>query len=209
MTLQNLKRKKINIKNLARRAVKDEKIIKELMENLLLKEETVRFNSYKILHYISEAQPKVLYPHWDFFAEMLADDNTYHKYIAINVLANLTSVDNKNKFEKIFGKYYGLLTDESIIPASQVAVNSGKIAKALPKLQNKITNKLLRIKKMAKATSRNRNIDLLKSSVVQSFAEYFEKVKDKKKIIGFVKEQLNSKSPKTRKVAKEFLERWK
>jgi len=71
-------------------------------------------------------------------------------------------------------------------------------------LQTKITNKLLNIDK----THRGKQTDLLKAYAIEAFNEYFEEASDKKKILDFVKAQLESKSPKTRKVAKEFLKRW-
>jgi hypothetical protein len=41
-----------------------------------------------------------------------------------------------------------------------------------------------------------------------AFDRYFETAKDKEKIVEFVKQQMDSRSPKTRKGAKEFLDRW-
>lgn len=203
--LSDLSKKSINVESMAKRALKDKKILSELLENILGKKETLRFNSFKVLLLISEEHPKVLYPKWDFFAKLLASDNAYHKYIAIYIIANLTRVDTKNKFEKMFNKYYNLLDDARIVPPSHVALNSGKIIKAKPKLQNKITRKLLSIDETHHERGRK---DLIKSYVIEGFSEYFGEVKKQKEIIEFVKKQLNSTSPKTRKVAKEFLKRW-
>ena len=47
--------------------------------------------------------------------------------------------------------------------------------------------------------------DLIKGYAIESFGEYFEEARDKDRIIEFVRQQLNSKSPKTRKIAKKFL----
>ena len=86
-----------------------------------------------------------------------------------------------------------------------VAGISGKIAKAKPHLEEKITNKLLSIDKAHHISERK---DLIKSYAIESFSEYFEEAKNKKKIIEFVKSQLKSKSPRTRKKAREFLKKW-
>ena len=50
--------------------------------------------------------------------------------------------------------------------------------------------------------------ELIKTGAIEAFGEYFEEAADKDKIIRFVKEQQNSKSPKARKLAMEFLKRW-
>ena len=47
----------------------------------------------------------------------------------------------------------------------------------------------------------------MKSYVIKAFDEYFDKIKNKKKVIKFVENQLDSKSPKTKKLAKEFLKK--
>jgi len=203
--LTDLGKKKVNIKNIAKWAIKDEKLVSELLEGILSKKETIRFNSFGVLLLVSEQNPTVLYPKWDFFADLLISPNTYFKYIAIYIIANLARDDPKNRFEKIFNSYYRLLDDASVIPAAHVAANSAKIAKAKPHLQTKITNRLLSIDKTHHKPERK---DLIKSYVIEAFGELFEGARNKKKILQFVEEQLKAKSPRTKKKAKEFLGKW-
>ncbi len=112
------------------------------------------------------------------------------------------NVDIQNKFDMIFDTYFDLLND-SVIVAGHVTANSGKIAKAKPQLQTKITNKLLSIDE-----TKQKHKDLIKAGAIESFSAYFEESPDKKRIINFVKQQLHCDSPKTRKTAKEFLTKW-
>ena len=58
-------------------------------------------------------------------------------------------------------------------------------------------------------TNQGKQIDLIKAYAIEAFDEYFELSVNKNLIISFVKAQFESKSPKTRKVAKRFLEKWK
>jgi hypothetical protein len=203
--LTELNRKSINVKKVAKKALDDKAILAELLEGVLSKKEKIRFNCFKVLLLISEDHPKVLYPQWDFFADLLINPNTYFKYIAIYIIANLTMDDPKNRFEKIFNKYYNLLDDESVIPPAHVAANSPKIAVAKPHLQNKITNKLLNIDKTHHKPERK---DLIKSYVIEACGELIEGARNKKKMLQFVREQLEAKSPRTKKKAKEFLKKW-
>ena len=197
-----LDKKNIDIKAAAKKALKDDKLLAELLENLWSKNENIRYNSHKVLYFITEQHPQKLYPKWDYFVKFLDSDNTYHKLSAVHLLANLTRIDNKNKFEKIFDKFYGLLEDKSFITAAYVCGVSGKIAKVKPKLQTKITNRLLNIDKTHHQQERK---DLVKFSIIEAFGEYFDQAKSKKKITEFVRQQLNCQSPKTKKAAKEFL----
>jgi ABC-type phosphate/phosphonate transport system substrate-binding protein len=133
---------------------------------------------------------------------MLDAKNAYWKLIAVRLLANLVAADSQNKFERLFDKYYDLLGD-SVIIAGHVTANSGKIARAKPELQAAITDRLLNIDKTTQ-----KHKDLIKSGAIESFGEYFAGSKDKEKILAFVRQQLKGESPKTRKIAREFLGKW-
>ncbi len=203
--LPDLNDKNMNVESMAKKALKEEGILSELIDNLTTKNETVRYNCSKTLNLLSDEHPEVLYSKWDFFVELLNSDHTYWKLSVIPLIANLTRIDTENKFEGIFDDYYRLLDDKSMIPAAWVADNSGKIARAKPELQTRITDELLRIDETHHHPERR---DLIKAGAVESFDEYYEEAVDKKKILKFVKKQLECKSPKTRKIAKEFLEKW-
>jgi hypothetical protein len=195
--------KNVKPQELAESALKDEKVLQELLDGVLSKKDTVRQNSFQALNLLSEKYPERLYGNWDFFADLIVKGNSFHKYIAIYIIANLTATDAENKFEKLFDTYYGLLGDESVIPAAHAALNSGKIALAKLALQADITNRLLNIDQVVQ-----RHKDLVKASAIDAFDAYFDKSSDKTQIIEFVKAQLNCESPKTRKKAKDFLKKW-
>jgi hypothetical protein len=189
------------MRNLEKKALEEE--LSRALDGIMSKKDEIRFDSFRILKRISEEQPNALYPKWDYLADLLDSDNHSQRYISINLLANLAKVDAQNRFEKIFDKYFANIEGERTMVAGQATLNSGKIAKAKPKLQTKITNSLLNIDKAHKG----KQIELIKAYAIEAFNEYFEESSDKNKILDFVKAQLESNSPKTRKVAKEFLKK--
>lgn len=63
----------------------------------------------------------------------------------MEALKKVSRIDTERKFEDIFERFFGLLNDKSMISAAWAADNSGKIAKAKPEPQTRITDKLLRI----------------------------------------------------------------
>ena len=121
----------------------------------------------------------------------------------MDTLANLAIVDSKNKFDKIFKKFYGFLYEGSLVTASHVVDNSGKIAGAKPNLQSKITNELLKIEKVPLPTEECKNILLGKTIV--AFDMYFDKIQNKKEVISFVKRQLTNSRNATKVKAEKFL----
>jgi len=199
-----LDKKDINVESLAERALEDEGMLPELLDGVLAKKDFIRFNSFKVLLFISEKHPEVLYPKWDFLEDLLESNNSYLKYIAIYLIANLAQVDAEARLEWIFERLYSILDGEGTIAAAHLARNSGKIAQAKPELRAKITQRLLNIDR----THQGRQKELIKGHAIEALDEYFEEAKNQPEILEFVKKQLQSQSPKTRKLAREFLQKW-
>ena len=184
----------------------DEKALSEAKESLLVKRDDdlcscVKYNSLKAFLAVSEETPEKLYSSFDFFVKLLESENAYLRFLAVKVIANLTEVDELDKFNEIFDKYYSMLGDKTSIVPAQVAGVSGIIVNFKPELEEKITNKLLGVEKLCES----RQKELVKGYAVEAFGEYFKKAKEKDRIIEFVKGQKNSESPTTRKKAREFL----
>ena len=118
---------------------------------------------------------------------------------------NLTKVDTENRFEEIVNKYYSLLDDKSMIVAIYVTASSGSIVRAKPQLEREITNRLLDINRTHHPEGCK---PLIKAGSIEAFDKYFPEATDKERIIAFVKEQQNCDSPKTRKIAQDFVRKW-
>ena len=202
--LPEMSEKDVNIERLAEKVLADNTLLSELLEGLRVKNETYRYNCSRVLTLISEQHGELLYPEWDYFVSLLSSDNTYHKLSAILIIANLVSVDTESRFEKILDTYYRLLDDRSMITAVYIARSSGKIVRAKPDLEPYITSRLLDIDKTHHESGRK---ELIKSGAIEALIEYYSLAEDRTKIIGFVKAQLESESPKTRRMAREFLKK--
>ena len=197
--------KNADIESIATKALRDNKLLSELLDGLKSKEETFRYNCYKSLMLISKTRGEVLYPAWDYFVELLHSDKSYHKMSAVHLLTNLVKVDKEDRFQKIFDRYYSLLDDKSVIVAIYVAGNSAQIVRAKPHLENRITNILLNIDKTHHPAGRK---ELIKAGAIEAFMDFFTDSENKAKIVEFVTKQQDSESPKTRKIAGIFLKKW-
>jgi hypothetical protein len=183
-------------------ALSDERALREILGGIVSKDDAYRYNCFKVLLQISENQPLVLYPEWNYFVELMGSSNSYHRSIALQIIANLTRVDDENRFDGIFDQYFDLLDDEKVVTARYLAQSAGRIVRAKPHLQARITERLLGIDGTHHAQGRK---DLIKADIIQSFEEFFEDSRDKEEILTFVENQLGCSSPKTRKAAKAFL----
>lgn len=192
------------VEDVTQQAKKDAKLLKLVLEGVTSTNEPYRYNCSKVLSRISEQDPELLYPEWKRFEMLFRSENSFHRAIAVYVIARLARVDVKKQFEKIFARYFGMLDDESLMIARYVAQNAGRIAKSKPALMNRITSELLKVEKTHFDQGRR---DLIFSDVLESFEEYFEESKDKEKIIALAKRLEHSRSPRAKKTAKQFLQR--
>ncbi len=199
----------MNPQQMAEQALRSERALQDLLNGISPKTQksVIRESSSKAVLYLSEQHPEILLPHWAHFTKLLRSDNGFSKYVAIHVIANLVTAGDDGHFEKTFNTFYKLLDDESIMVASHVAGVSGQIAKAKPALQSKITRRLLDIDKTHFAADRQA---LIISYALPSFAQYFADAdaRDQDRILAFAHQQLECGSPKTRKLAKDFVTTW-
>jgi hypothetical protein len=202
--ISGLDKKDIDVDYYVNELLKNKNLTSEYLDGLLLKHSTYVENCFKVLDIISERNPDFLYPYWDFFINHMRSGNNYHKAEAIIIISNLTAIDKQKKFESISDEFFdNLKSDKTIVPMYLLKYSS-IIVNNKPDLEDKITNILLNIDKIHPG----KQIELVKSAVIESFSEFFTKSKNKEKIINFVEKQLESTSPKTKKIAKDFLNKF-
>jgi hypothetical protein len=189
----------------ARLALADERALKVLVDGLVSKEDSYRYNCFEVLLRISEDQPEVLYPEWDTFVELQGSRNAFFRSIGLRLIANLTGADDEERFEALFARYFRLLDDEKVMVARYLAQSAGQIAKRKPHLRERITQKLLDIDQTHHAEGRKA---LIKADALGYFETVFEESSAKERILAFAEGLLESSSPKGRKAARAFLDRW-
>jgi hypothetical protein len=192
------------LKQQAQQAITDTTLQTILLQNLQSKNDDLRTTSFKTLLFVSEQQPQVLYHYWEYFTTLLHSTNNYHKLIAIHLIANLIPVDTKHKFDVLFDDYFRIFNDNRTMTSGHLATVAGIIAKTQPQYQKQITKILLNINQYYTGNQ----LELIKAYIITAFNDYFDQTQDKEKIITFVRNQLHSTSPKTRKKAEEFLQKW-
>ena len=194
---------------MAQHALHSQRALQDLLGGISPKTQKsiIRENSTKAVLYLSEQHPAVLLPHWAYFVRLLKSDNGFSKYVAVHTIANLVTAGDEGRFEKSFNAFYQLLDDESVMVASHVAGVSGQIARAKPALHTKITQRLLNIGQTHFPADRQA---LIISYALLSLDQYFAgtSVRNQDRILAFAQQQLDAASPKTRRLAKDFIKKW-
>lgn len=204
--IKKLEVKEVKPEELVDKVIKNPKLLKDIFEGIFSDKGNIKFGCAKILRVISEKKPKILYPNWDFFVKQLDNENNILKWNAIYIIANLSTVDTKNKFEKIFDRYFQLIKHKKMVTAANVVGGAGLIAKAKPHLEEKITKKILEVDLGKWETSECRNV--LLGGAILTFEKYFDQIKNKDSVIKLVKKCKRNRRKSTREKAVEFLNKF-
>lgn len=206
--LYKLGKKEISVDELIKNVKNDFSLIPMVVDGVSSTNPRIKFGCAKTLSKISEKNPEKLYKEMNFFINLLDNENKIIRWNAMDVIANLTRVDTKKKFEDIFTKYYGFINADSMVTIAHVVDNSGKIALAKPHLINKITNEILNLEKISikpRLTQECKNILFGKAIII--FDQYFDHIEKPKEVVSFIKRQLKNTRAATKIKAEKFMKK--
>ncbi len=188
-------------------ALESEKI-RDIYIELLLnhKHIMVYYHVFYVLDTSTQINPLLFYGYFPQFEKLLTYSNSYHRDIGIRLIANLTIIDQKKMFEKIVDKYLNLFFDEKYMTSEYLVKNLGLIIESKEKLAKKICNFLIDNFSLVKYKEKQK--DLLEGYIITALEKAYIKNIEKELIKNYVKEVVGSRSPKSRKIAKEFLKKY-
>ena len=207
--LQKLENKTMTKQQLLEKVKQNYDLIPEILGGISSSKPAIRYGCAKVLMDLSEEEPEKLYPHMDFFINLLESKYRILTWNAIIIIANLTKVDTEKKFDSIFDKYYSYLDDEYMVTVANVVGNSGKIALAKPYLTQKITDKLLKVENISITPHLSEECKrVITEHAIKTFDMFFPQIEQKDKVISFVKKHLNSSRKSLRTESEKFLKKW-
>ncbi len=205
LLLQQIGQKETDKVQIAEGIIGEPGLLADVLEGMSARQASIKYGCSKVLRIISQKQPEVLYPRFDFFVQLLDSDNTFLKCDAIFILANLAAVDSANTFEAIFDRYFAPISGPALIIAANVIGGAAKIALAKPELTDKIVDALLKVEDAEYQTAECRNVAL--GQAIASFEQFFEQIRDKERVRQLVKKQLANTRKSTRQKAAQFLKK--
>lgn len=199
---------KTDMAELVEHVIKDPPRIADLVSIVETEKSTLKFDCEKLLRLVSEKRPDLVYPYFDSFDRLLDSQNNFLKWGAIRTIANLAIVDAEDKFERIFKRYYAPILGPVMITAASIVGSSWKIAMSKPELADRIADEILRVEK-AKYVNKGKPSPECKNVVyghaIDSFERFIHLVKNKEKVIRFVRRQLKNRRAAVKKRAARFV----
>ena len=178
-------------------------INKKDLAALSSKSPRIKYPAAKKLTMLSAEHPDLLYPHIDFFVNLLQSENNILKWNAIDIIGNLAKVDAVNKIEKLLPRLFAMIDGGKLITAAHAVKACSNIASAKQNLRERIMMALLKVEQYTYETEECKNIML--SKTIESFTSLFKINEQKNEIIEFVKRQEHNSRPATVKKALKFL----
>jgi hypothetical protein len=165
----------------------------------------VKFGCAKALWLLAEADPALLYPHFDFFVQQLDAPNGVFRWNAARTLACLAPADSEDRIEPLLDKYLSVIPGPRLIDAANVIGSAWKIARAKPRLAGRIARAILGVSQAQYQTEECRNVAA--GHALQSLGRFFDLIEDQAAVIAFARAQLGNARPSTRGKAEEFLKK--
>ncbi|MBN2520113.1 MAG: hypothetical protein JXB17_06395 [Bacteroidales bacterium] len=205
--VKDLFNQSIEFKEIANLAIENSNILEELIAGISTsnRDNELRFKCHQILLIVSEKAPDLLYKYWDFFVSLIESKNAFHNMNGMYMIANLTKIDHNNRFDEIFDSFFDLLYNKKVSVAGHTALNSLKIVGAKPNLLPAVIERFLNYDIKSNEVKQK---ELVKAYIIEFFDSIYKDAENKSEIMEFVKNQLESDSPKTREAASKFVQKY-
>jgi hypothetical protein len=204
-------RKGANHERLAECLVAESALLPEVLGRLGSDEPHIKYGCSKVLRLLSEKQPALLYPRFLYFAGLLHAGNSFIKWDAARIVANLAVVDSDGLMAKTLDRYLEPICGPVMITAATAIQGASRIALARPELAARIVRAVLKVERAHYQTAECRNVAI--GHAVDSFNRFFNVLEPKEQgaVLEFVSRQRRNKRTAVRKKAAAFLkrhERW-
>jgi hypothetical protein len=165
----------------------------------------VYYHCYYVIDKASRERPELFLQYWHDIASLLRHKNSYHRDFALTIIANLTQVDQGDLFSSIFDDYFEHINDEKFMTGQCCVQNSLKILRNQPELGDQIIALLLDVDNQCSHTAKQKG--LLRCDVLEVLDGVYPQISDQEGVNEFIRASVGSISPKTRRRAKELVEK--
>jgi hypothetical protein len=200
-------RKGANLERLADRVAEQPEVLPEVLRGVGADKARIKLGCSKVLRCVSQKNPEILYPCFDFFAVQLGSRNHFLKWDAVRIIANLAAIDSDRKLDPLLDRYLRPIRGPVMITAANVIAGATFIVLARPDLADRIGNAVLKVERAEYQTAECRNVAI--GHAIESLHRFFGLLgtREKATVLRFVHRQLANRRNATRQKATAFLKR--
>jgi hypothetical protein len=199
--IQAISKKDVEVDKFVQLAISDVHARDEIINQMLTNPDImVYYHCYYVVSKASEDKPELFLQYWNEMVSLLDHKNSYHRDIAMTIIANLTRVDHDNLFAMIFESYLAHINDIKFMTGKCCIQNSLKILKNKPEFKDQIITRLLDVDNQCTYPDKQR--ELLKFDILEILDEVYAEDNLISGMDEFIRACANSISPKTRDKAR-------
>ena len=180
--------------------------VNALCDGLASPQARTKYGSAKLLRRLSEQDPDLLYPRFDFFAHLMEGETRILRWDSSRILGHLARVDSEGRIDKLLDRYLAPIAGNELIAAANAIQGAGDIARSKPHLADRIATEIVKVSHAHYATPECRNVAA--GHAIQALDRFFEHIQEKMPVLEFVESQLENPRPATRKKAEKFWTKW-
>lgn len=174
------------------------------LEELRSPNPSVKYIRAKQLIARSRIDPASLYPHFEFFASLLENENNILRWTAIDILGRCAIVDDQKKVDALLPKFVRYLRTGKLITANHAISAMTDVARAKTYLGSRVVRQLLKIEAYSFETDECKHIVLGKT--IDAFSALQISPGQLNSVAAFVERQRTNPRPATKKRAERYLQ---
>jgi hypothetical protein len=207
--LEKLAKKEISKAQFLKLAEENFNLIPTLIEGTSSPKAIIRYGCSSVLLNLSYLYPDELYPYFNSFNLLLDSKFRPLLWNGLSILANLTAVDSKRKFDAVFERYYDNLGSVYMVTVVNVVVNSARIASSKPYLANRVAVELLKVQNLRLTPHLTEECTrVIAQKAIETFDTLMTYCKNKEPLLAFAQSHLDSTRGSLRKEAQQFIKKW-
>ncbi len=164
-----------------------------------------RLKTARELVRLSETQPALLEPYFDELAELLDSDNKIIQWNALKIVSNLACTDPDRPLDSLLSRYLAPISGPVMITAGIAMAGAAKIAHCRKELSPRIVRAILQVEHATFKTMECRHIAT--GHAISALAALDAEVRRSPRVLEFVRRQVESPRPATRRKASAFLKK--
>ena len=197
-----------NREELVNRILEDQ-IDRDFVLNQILTNDDIMvyYQCFYLLQDATEMKPLLFYKYWNNIVELLYHKNSYHRDIAVTLLANLVIVDCENRFDEVLSDYLKILYDDKF----KTAVSCIRCFKKILPIRIDLIGIVFKnlIEHYKKTNYSEKQEEYISGEISSLFDQVFDNLDTSQKTVAvdFICNGIKSKSPKTKKICKEIIKK--
>jgi len=190
---------------LCKRVVRTPARLEDVLSGVDHEDPAVKYGCSALLRMISDRKPELLVDHWKEFAKRLSHPNSFIRWDAVGVVANLAGSVNKRRLDTVLERFLEPIQGPTLVEAANAIGAAAKLAERQPKVTAEIVDGILQVGRAKYDPTESKDIAI--GQAITALGAIYGELDDPSRVLRFIRRQRDNQRNATRRKAEKFLER--